>query len=85
MTRTDIRENVILALKQILKEPIDELSDQDELLNFGFNSSRIMLLMMKIEEVFKVRFDEDDFDWRHYQTIKSLVDFIDYKINKSEE
>lgn len=82
MDRIEIENKVMDILHELLPEADDQNQiDKDEFLDeYGMSSSIILKLIMRIEKEFDFRVLDDDFDEKNFETVESIVIFIEKKI-----
>lgn len=72
-------------VRSIIKEHVgiegdtDNIGVDDELADWGLNSTGILKLISGIEEKFGFVFEDEDFDSRNFQTIASIIKYIEDK------
>ena len=69
-------ENSILDRKEILKK-----QDENYLEKGWIDSLKFISLITDIENSFKIKFSNEEFENEKFQTIKGLIEFIDVKRN----
>lgn len=78
--------NIEVKLRAILKEQVEieadmeEIGLEDDLANWGLDSSGVLKLIVGIEEEFGFQFDDDDFDSKNFQSLNSLVTYVNEKL-----
>jgi acyl carrier protein len=82
MTRSEIFEK----LKEVLKDSIDNdvnfdtITEDTRLIeDLGLNSVGIIFVVVSIEEAFNITFSDVGFN--DFQNVKSVVDYIEKKVN----
>lgn len=72
-------------LKGIMNAEVDvnEIGMDDDLGEWGLNSTGVLELIMSIENEFGLEFSDEDFDAENFQNIGSLVGYIEYKLSNN--
>lgn len=79
-TRVDetvIRETII----DVLAIVDNDLTDDTELIEYGLNSLKTIALIVKLEELYNITFDEDDLLFENFSTIRDIINQL-YKLNQ---
>ena len=82
MNRIEIENKVMDILHELLPEADNENRiEKDEFLDeYGMSSSIILKFIMRIEKEFDFRVSDDDFDEKNFETVESIVMFVENKI-----
>lgn len=83
MTETTVieRERIVSAITTVLAQVLDyelpELTEQSRLFDeLGLDSTGVFELLMQLEETLEVEFDTDNLEMAHFETVRSLADFV---------
>lgn len=81
MDRIEIENKVMDILHELLPESDNGNNiDKDEFLDeYGMSSSIILKLIIRIENEFDFRVSDDDFDEKNFETVESIVMFVEKK------
>ena len=75
-----IREIIKESLKlDICPSQIDLDADFD---GYGINSISIIKIITEIEKTFNIEFDIEELDFKKYQNIRSIILYLEKKLNK---
>ncbi|KQB78918.1 hypothetical protein AK964_05665 [Clostridium butyricum] len=75
-----IREIIKESLKlDICPSQIDLDADLD---GYGINSISIIKIITEIEKTFNIEFDIEELDFKKYQNIRSIILYLEKKLNK---
>ena len=75
-----IREIIKESLKlDICPSQIDLDADLD---GYGINSIIIIKIITEIEKTFNIEFDIEELDFKKYQNIRSIILYLEKKLNK---
>ena len=58
------------------------LDEEDELAEYGMNSTTILKLIMDMENEFNFEVCDDDFDLKNFRNIHNIVYYSENKINE---
>ncbi|MEV7467353.1 acyl carrier protein [Streptomyces kronopolitis] len=75
------QEQTVAAVRQALAEVLDrELPDlgPDAKLfdDYGLDSTGVLDLLMRLEEVLDVEFDTEELEMSHFATVRTLADYV---------
>ncbi|MEU4442297.1 acyl carrier protein [Actinosynnema sp. NPDC050801] len=75
------RERIVGAITAVLAQVLDyelpELTEQSRLFDeLGLDSTGVFELLMQLEEALEVEFDTDNLEMAHFETVRSLADFV---------
>ncbi|MFJ7734159.1 acyl carrier protein [Lysinibacillus sp. NPDC097231] len=75
----NIVNNNVLDLKVILSEMgvLKEFSYETPLENIGFDSLKILELVVMIEQAFDIEIEDDDLEGANFQTIGTVLELIE--------
>lgn len=77
-----LKENQFLALKEM----VDSISDETSLVNdLALDSIQILELIVAIEKEFDFSCEADELDLDIFDKFQRLVDFVDNKVNSSDQ
>jgi acyl carrier protein len=83
MTDTTVaeRERIVSAITSVLAQVLDyelpDLTEQSRLFDeLGLDSTGVFELLMQLEETLEVEFDTDNLEMAHFETVRSLADFV---------
>ena len=71
-----IYEEIILILKEISEDGIDEIKMEDDLREKGINSLMFIQLLVLLEERYDFEFDDEMLDQEKLSTIDALTDYV---------
>ena len=79
--QSGIKSRLISILREHveLEGDLEEIGLEDSLADWGLNSTGILKLIFGIEKEFELQFDDDDFDSANFQTLNSLILYINKK------
>lgn len=70
-------------LKKIIAQSLEiediKINDDFNLLEAGFNSISFIKLVLSIEDLFSIEFDDDDLNIYIFPKLNDLIKYIDYK------
>ncbi|KLL12201.1 MULTISPECIES: acyl carrier protein [Protofrankia] len=81
-TATTVRRDRIVAaissaLIEILEYDLPEITEDSRLFDqLGLDSTGVFELLMRLEEALDVEFDTDNLEMGHFETVRSLADFV---------
>lgn len=80
-TTTADRERIVTAITSVLAQVLDyelpELTERSRLFDeLGLDSTGVFELLMQLEEALDVEFDTDNLEMAHFETVRSLADFV---------
>lgn len=80
--QSDIKSKLVSILKEHVEMEgnLEEIGLEDSLADWGLNSTGVLKLIFGIEKEFEIEFDDDDFDSANFQTLNSLILYINKKI-----
>lgn len=80
-----IKEELIKELE--LELAVDEILDEDFLLAGGYNldSIKIIEMVVSLEEIFDIYFDDDELSIETFRTIKNIAKIVNKKIEQKEK
>ncbi|MEU4805230.1 acyl carrier protein [Actinosynnema sp. NPDC023587] len=65
------------VLAQVLDYDLPELTERSRLFDeLGLDSTGVFELLMQLEEALEVEFDTDNLEMAHFETVRSLADFV---------
>lgn len=70
------KQDRLIQLIKNQNEDITEITLDSNLVEMGYNSFKFIELIVGIEIEFDLVFDDEVLDYRKYETIRDLVDFI---------
>jgi acyl carrier protein len=72
-------EKVRLILNEICKinSSTKNLKLDDDIFEVGVDSISFIKVVLKLEEEFNVKFEDDNLDYNKFRTIKQLVDYLE--------
>ncbi len=81
--KNQIREKIInILLDEVgLEFSSDEFDEEEDLANYGLNSSMLLELIANIENEFSIEFIDDDFDSDNFRNLNCIVNYVDNKLN----
>ncbi|KEF07892.1 MULTISPECIES: acyl carrier protein [Streptomyces] len=72
-TITAVRE----ALGDVLQRELPDLGPDAKLFDdYGLDSTGVLDLLMRLEEVFDVEFDTEELEMSHFATVRTLADYV---------
>jgi acyl carrier protein len=85
ITMNSIEERVRQTLSEnlVLVDHVENINDEENLLEYGVNSMKIIQIIIQLENHFEIEFD-DEYLERETYTIKSLVEYISNKLKITE-
>lgn len=72
-------------LKGIMNVEVDvnEIGMDDDLGEWGLNSTGVLELILNIEKQFGLEFGDEDFDAANFQSIGGLINYIERKLSSN--
>jgi acyl carrier protein len=65
------------ALIQVLEYDLPEITEDSRLFDqLGLDSTGVFELLMRLEEALEVEFDTDSLEMVHFETVRTLADFV---------
>lgn len=81
MEKVEIRIKIKNCIKksigdELLYFDLESLSDTDSLLSAGLNSLNAIKLIMQVEEVFQMEFEDDDIALTNWKSIGDIINLL---------
>ncbi|MFF4603848.1 acyl carrier protein [Streptomyces sp. NPDC001339] len=65
------------ALADVLERELPDLGPDANLFDdYGLDSTGVLDLLMRLEEVFDVEFDTEELEMSHFATVRTLADYV---------
>ncbi|MFE2753739.1 phosphopantetheine-binding protein [Actinosynnema sp. NPDC059335] len=76
-SRERIVDAITTVLSEVLAYELPEVTEGSRLLDdLGLDSTGVYELLMELEEALEVEFDTDNLERAHFETVRSLTDFV---------
>ena len=74
----DIRAEIKRMLLELLNK--EDLDEKQELLSVGLDSLNVIKLIVMLEEMFSIRFEDEDLQLKYFHSIDTLSNFVTSKL-----
>jgi acyl carrier protein len=75
--RLETRLKAFLVERLFLKTPPESIADDDDLFTkWGISSPHVMEIVIGLEEIFGVTFEDDEFSKKKFSSIKLIADAV---------
>jgi len=74
--RAQVVESVLAALTAVLDRELPGATEDTRLNDVGLDSTGVLELLLALEDAVEVEFDTDELEMGHFQTVRSLTDFV---------
>jgi len=77
------REQMESKIRDVLQKEMEESTDvnsidiNDDLVNYGMNSTIILKMIMNIEKELNITMSDDDFDEENFRSIADIMDMVE--------
>ncbi len=79
---SDIKYEIIKIIESIIEQKIGLFDPNLNIFNnLGFNSLKLITLLLTLEKQFNIKIEENDFDYNKIDTLENIYNFIAEKIN----
>ena len=81
MERKEIESKIRSFLRKYICDiDVYELDEEDELAEYGMNSTAILKLIMDMENEFNFEVCDDDFDSKNFRNLKNIIFYSENKL-----
>lgn len=72
----DYREKVIKILAEVLEKSEDDIQNMGSFSDMDINSLNFIKIIVLLEDMFEIEFDDNYLSYEKFSTIDSMVDYI---------
>lgn len=80
-TKKDVKSTLLSIIDGLSNYTIDCERDFNE---NGINSILLVKIYVRLEEIYEIEFEENDFDNDRFTSINEFIDYLTDKVNKTE-
>lgn len=80
MKTNNINETLLILVKELIENVTEPITMDENLENIGFNSLIFVKLVVTIEDTFQFTFDDEMLDYKRYETLQDILDYIQARI-----